>query len=545
MTPSTLSRRRWFFLLPILVLSIVAARAQERPGIAVTMGAGYGEGTMIADFSSIDNCPVFPASRVILTHMNLGAVIPFEGRSGASIVARGIYSYTRATATSTSDTGMLLLPGGPVAQQFEQRLESATTDLGLELVLRYSLLAGLDVGAGFFFGARTLDRWELTDHIILPSNMRYINPGGFPISEDGRTLYLNDGSELDRNPLFFGALSSLTYTLPITDQLSIAPEVDLRADLLSPVNGTTAWTIVPTGIVSIQYRLFGSAPTPTPILGDAAAPAPVPVAPPDTSFDRRSPRPLTASIDLFTLDGDKRQQTMQLLTTRSRRNQEVALTPFVLFDPGSTVLHDRYRRVDPASAPALSLDSLMRIEAPELQFHLLNIIGLRMRALAREKLRLQLPKGDSKSVAIARGRAESIRAYLEDVWRIAPSRISTGVTGAFTMEGEGVKLVASPAILGPLRAEWIEQATVTAPLQIEPHASGGVAPRSWTLTLRRGSELVASYSSDDPGPPALSLSFGAPPPGTVPLPLSAELVVRDSRGETVVARDTLPVEERR
>jgi hypothetical protein len=258
------------------------------------------------------------------------------------------------------------------------------------------------------------------------------------------------------------------------------------------------------------------------------------------SSNPASPEPLSASLDLFTIDRGQRSLALRLIVIQIRHQQEIPLAPLLYFTPGSARIPERYSRLDRNGAAAFATDSLVRLDPVELHHHLLDIIGSRMRTNSDETIRLIASRRRGETARAAHARAEAVRTYMREAWQIPEARIAIEVA-AISADPENVRLVASERILAPLRGEWIDLSAATSPIEVSPHIRGGSGRRSWTLTLRRNGREVARSASDDHRDSAVSieLRLGTPALDEIPPPIFAELVVRDSIGATAVARDTL------
>jgi hypothetical protein len=525
--------------------------AQRLAGLPLTFSGGYESGTATIDFSNAPMYGGFEKGDLAGFTVGIGSEAPLSLISD-SPWWKGLVVMPRLTFRSTSGSFshalpdvLVLLPGqpAPVAQTVESRLAFTMQEAGLDIHFRYPIWAGLGIKVGMGVAYRWMSTWRLTQNLVEPSNARFVNPRGYPTEDSSRVLVLSDGSEVDFDPRGLVFSYGFVYDLVQDERWTIQPELSMavRTKADAPLRGGSWLAFAFGGQISVRYLFPGARPDTTPVPPPAGLLAADPI---PTKDSIPPPAPLTASIELYTLEGGRRVHSMQLVTRRSSRRQEVALPSSVLFDLGSTTIPERYIQLDRPAASRLSLDSLGRLDSTIVRAHLLNIIGMRMQAAPLEMLRLVVPR-DRSAASTGHARAEAIRSYLHDVWGIAPSRLSIGSGNASGSGKESIWLIGSRAILAALSAEWIEETTATSALEIDPRVGGGIAPRSWTLTLHHGADLLARHSSDDRGPLAIALSLETPVAGATPPPLIAELTVRDSSGAIAVARDTLAIVERR
>lgn len=115
-----------------------------------------------------------------------------------------------------------------------------------------------------------------------------------------------------------------------------------------------------------------------------------------------------------------------------RIEEVVALTiqpllPYVFFDESSDALPQRYVRLRSESAPGFAVNDVRKSTALELYRQVLNIVGRRMTDRPQAVLTLtgcnQDMGAEKSNMALSKSRADNVKAYFEQVWKIDPSRI--------------------------------------------------------------------------------------------------------------------------
>ncbi|MFM8437107.1 MAG: OmpA family protein, partial [Candidatus Kapaibacterium sp.] len=115
-----------------------------------------------------------------------------------------------------------------------------------------------------------------------------------------------------------------------------------------------------------------------------------------------------------------------------RIEEVVALTiqpllPYVFFDENSDVLPERYRRLTVDDASAFAVNDVRKSTALDLYRQVLNIVGRRMADRPQATLTLtgcnQDMGAEKGNTSLSKSRAENVRAYFEQVWKIDPARI--------------------------------------------------------------------------------------------------------------------------
>lgn len=115
-----------------------------------------------------------------------------------------------------------------------------------------------------------------------------------------------------------------------------------------------------------------------------------------------------------------------------RIEEVVALTiqpllPYIFFDENSDMLPERYTRLREGNANAFAVNDVRKATALELYRQVLNIVGRRMTDRPQATLTLtgcNQDMGPEKgNTALSKSRADNVRAYFEQVWKIDPARI--------------------------------------------------------------------------------------------------------------------------
>ncbi len=175
----------------------------------------------------------------------------------------------------------------------------------------------------------------------------------------------------------------------------------------------------------------------------------------------------------------------------------VQLLNYVFFNDGSSVFPARYRRIGMADREGFRMQSLAQLKPIDVYYNVLNILGRRMQDNPQTKITLigcnsntGAEKGNRK---LSRQRAEAVGDYLQDIWKIAATRIaikdrdlpelpSTTDTPAGQAENRRVEIIPdSPVLLQPMTFETTFR-TVTPPaLKMDVDISAGAGLKQWSL----------------------------------------------------------------
>ena len=182
----------------------------------------------------------------------------------------------------------------------------------------------------------------------------------------------------------------------------------------------------------------------------------------------------------------------------------------VFFGQGSADISVRYRRIRPDDRGQFRLERLADLGVLQIYYHVLNIIGKRMNTNPKATITLVgyadgLTEKNDKSLAELR--TDQVRTYLEETWKIAPSRIKTkvgtsrtptGADGDDILEADEQRRVEilsdTPAILEEMRFDYILREINPAKIRIEFDIFAGSTLKQWGL---EGTQIITSGGSTD------------------------------------------------
>jgi outer membrane protein OmpA-like peptidoglycan-associated protein len=177
----------------------------------------------------------------------------------------------------------------------------------------------------------------------------------------------------------------------------------------------------------------------------------------------------------------------------------VQMLNYVFFNESSSVIPARYRRLLAAERQRFTLESLANVPPLEVYHHILNVIGKRMSENPQARITLTgcnantgAEKGNRK---VSRQRAESVSDYLQDVWKIAASRITiverdlpAQPSSADTPEGQAenrrVEIqVDNPVILQPVAYDNTFRTVEPSALKMDLDINAGAGLKQWSLEI--------------------------------------------------------------
>jgi hypothetical protein len=399
----------------------------------------------------------------------------------------------------------------------------------LDMMLQWLITQRLALRGGLSVGYRFGERFTTVDRIDGAGGYRF--PGG----ELERSIF--GAQTLTLSPLSLSTLVSSAYSIPLSNKILLEPELSLRYDILSSVNEGN-WQTLSLGVgLGLSLDLSRSTVPKEP---------PVPVAQSSAELPSR----ISASIEIFSLDQNSQPQLKATVFVHDRVERYlVPILPWIRFDSTSVAIPSWYIRRTAHEANSFTLDSLGDEDAVDVQRHILDVLGLRLRENPSAHLQLNSPTFADEFLPHALQQAEAVRNYLTETWGIERERleISEKVFARHGSTGnkDVVEIVSNdPGITAPVETMRILQLSAPPVIRLKPeyHAASGV--KRWQITVSHEGKRLARYSSD-----ANDIASDSGDAWTIPHrhsdqvlePIVAELVVEDSTGAIATARDRMPL----
>lgn len=216
------------------------------------------------------------------------------------------------------------------------------------------------------------------------------------------------------------------YALPVSanKHWQLIPELRYTKSMSDVIAGTF-WSAQTLSIgVALQFCMYSTPPPPPP-----------PVIKPDTpkviAFVPPPPPPIKPKTELIkpfelklTKGDGKTIDT--IVVTNIVATTMFSLMHYVFFDSLSTEIPKRYELLTPEQVNSFSISMLEGKGTFGVYYNMLNMIGYRMRN-TKSKITLigcnSNTDTEKNNLELSKGRAESVKKYLTDVWGIAPERI--------------------------------------------------------------------------------------------------------------------------
>lgn len=535
------------FLKTILCLGLLmtgSSHGQDTPSdrrlIGPTAGIAYGfDRADVPVFGGSVDCGLFSSGRGVTP--SVGGILKLPSFFSSALGLSASVSLSRSSGTLTAppvNQVWILHPDTREALriQEEYRLNRTSWIASCDLLAEVGLSDRLKLGAGAFAGHRLSSTFSQTENILEPEDFR--------LSNGQREALMADGSNPESAALSFGPSIAAAYSIPLGPRRYFVPGLSFRADMLSSVRAFS-WKSYQVGAtMSLLFDVTPATGTPPPPL------PPEPVAPPGIPV-------LTASIEMYGVDDESNSLPDALIHVHETRlQQHVPVVPAVFFEHEASELPDRYATLDRARAEDFSADELVGTKVLEMQHQVLNILGMRMKEGAGSAITLTGSVSGDEAPELARARAETVRSYLTDVWKIDPARVKTAAGGSVmersseeTEDGRSdnrrVEIAsADPALLAPVTTEQMIRDFDPPMIRLLPRFRAEAGVKEWSIVITQGEREVVRYGGDR-GDSMTRMSdtwqIDHERIDSMLSPLMAALVVTDSTGAVARAETTLPM----
>jgi outer membrane protein OmpA-like peptidoglycan-associated protein len=334
----------------------------------------------------------------------LGVEVGYENKSGI----------LRTIETETVDDNGRTLQG-----EFEHSINAVLPIAMLNTTLRYRVWNQIHVSGGIGAGLLMSPTFTSQERILRPQTLVY---------ENGKDIRNEFGGDLPSatalQAAFFGAVS---YRLPVASNLQwhLVPELRFTQSLRSVI-ASNPWSIQTISVgIGIEY---------THVTEDIHLPI-VPPPPPDTPRViavveppiRTQPKTELVKALELTLTKEDGKAVDTVTVTNIVATTMFALMNYFFFDSLSSELPPRYQQLTTAQAESFIPSQLEGKGTFGIYYNMLNTLGYRMRNTTSTITLIGCNSNtdtEKNNLELSKARAESVKKYLTDVWKINPSRIA-------------------------------------------------------------------------------------------------------------------------
>ncbi|HVZ40976.1 MAG TPA: OmpA family protein [Candidatus Kapabacteria bacterium] len=360
--------------------------------------------------------------------VRIGYVLPHE-RSGALLRLRGIQldgGYDDISSLFTATDGLAYdafdnTNGRYTTVRTEQRAAFTIGSIRAQLAAEMLLDGHLMVRIGPSINLPIAGSVRESEAITAPSNAHYLD------RTQEREMSEGTGT-LTGLKMRAGVGAVLAYRLPIGRRMFLEPV--LGADLaLTHVQPAWSPLLARIGIAFGFMAIPSQAPAPL-VAAPPAAAAPAAV---DTATAAALPVETPAAERPFTAEASI-EVAAEHLPIEFRRQivaRYIPLLPTIFFEKNQAAFASRYDTLPPQESDTPNAargfdENTISSNAEAAHYRTLNVFAGRMRALPRARVTITgtTSRDEDARPALAQRRAETVAKYLEDVWGIAPGRIT-------------------------------------------------------------------------------------------------------------------------
>lgn len=390
-----------------------------------------------------------------------------------------------------------IIDGVPVNGIFEHDLQVNLSAFELSLLGSYRLIDELSAIGGLLISGSVGQSYSQVERIVEPSDR-----GTF--SDGTREHNKFEGSIPELNSLNLGITLGLTYSLPLNRKktLFLHPEISYSYYLM-PVVSDLDWNI---NTLRVGASVFYKEPPPPP------PPPPPPMDPPDPMI-ADFPLPPTISASVAVIQIDSNNVEMNDFNIHIEDFISLNLRPllnYVFFDEDSSTIPNRYFKLTGDDIIDFNNDDLENLGVLQTYYHLLNIIGRRLRDNNEYTIELvgnnSNTNNEKDNKELSLNRALNVRNYLRDVWKIdekrmkvtarnLPKECSDKTSPEGQAENRRVEILSkNNDLLQPVITTDTIRQFHDYRLRFFPSVRATAGLKKWNLTIKQGNKTLKQFT---------------------------------------------------
>lgn len=367
------------------------------------------------DFPNIPSCcPRYETG--LGFNYSIGAMLNFPIGNQFGIQLRSEYQNLSATLKTVEKEYFSTTDQGGVWGEFQHSVKSTIHSSATTVFLTYRLTPQLNLHFGPSVFYLIKKDYEQKEEIINP-------PFGVFAAERTRVRNQTSGEIPNVNTFIFGGTIVLSHFLPLNKiyTLFLVPEVSATLSF-SKIMKTDSWKpfvfALGAGVIYAPRKVRVVRP-----------PAPPPISPPLPELPKPPVSPtLEASISAVSVDEKGIEHPVTLLKIEEFLSTKMhPIMGYIFFDENSSQIPSRYIRISPEETRYFNIKKLYGLGTLEIYHNILNIIGKRVAQYPQAELTIigcNSNQGvEQNNLELSRRRAETVKDYFVNVWKISPERI--------------------------------------------------------------------------------------------------------------------------
>ena len=522
----------------------------------VSLGVGFSGGLNFhtANFKGIDFpnipscCPRFETGFGL--NYNFGAFFSVPINSDFSLQLNAGYANLGAKLTKIEKEYVSTPHQEGVWGEFEHSVKATLNAFEGDLAVSYRLTPQFRIYLGPTFDYLLKYDYEQKEEIVSPSY------GVFAIE---RTRVRNhfQGEIPNINKLAFGLGFGANYWLPMNQSSTffLVPNATIKLRF-NNITSNSEWKAFNFSAgVNFVYSPRKVKRIPPPVAPPIVPPLPDYPIPPSAPY-------LEASIDAVSLDENGRELPVTVLKIEEfLSTQTHPILGYVFFDENSAEIPKRYNLLSPSEAKDFSVRKLYGYNTLDIYHNMLNIIGKRVSQYPQAELTIvgcNSDQGAEKgNLELSRRRAEAVRDYFVNVWKIDPERIKIEARNLpenpsnpndpdGVAENRRVEIYSNiPQILEPLVVEDTLREVNPPKFRFKPKVKTQIGVDKWQLVTLQSQGIVKVFEGQGDVPEVIEWDVALEQRNVPKLdePLKYKLVVVDKDNKRWESRtQELPVE---
>ena len=384
--------------------------------------------------------------------------------------------------------------------RYEHTIDTRISSIGLEPIVHYAAFGSVSVSAGIRIGYVLSGNYSQQETIVEPADARFFS------GTESRTRNVNAGRIPNMNTLTASLIGGIHYSLSLSDSgtICIEPEVLLSLGITNAIRG------LPWKMNALRGGIRISIPLPKTEAPLPPIPKPVPAAPLSPSpKPAESPAALNASISARAVESGTETPLTEIRSEEFVSTQARPLLHYLFFDDNSAALRPPYRILSEEQTKTFRIDDLHQSNTLDVYYHVLNIIGERMRRSFGTRLTIVGTVSKSGSEAgntqLARRRAETVKKYLQNSWGIAPARLTVQTRDfpekpSLESDPEGIEenrrvelYSDTRTLLDPVRTENFEYRMQPSILRFRLDCISAAGLTDWKVNISRKGRDIRSF----------------------------------------------------
>jgi hypothetical protein len=242
------------WLAAILIVASAATVSAQSPTVAI--GGGYERGEISIEFLEKGGRS---SNDAFINGMNQAVefaelAFPVHGNGVLTVAVRLSGYHADVVLLAPLPEIQVLIPAGPEpnVDGIDEEISFSMQSLQIEFLGKVAIVEGLRLGVGPVLGYRVIQDYRHSYLYEIPVTW---TPPFSHLEEKGHRVVYGSETDMQDNHLAIGVLFTAEYDLPLTQQLSLVPEIRLRGESTSPFPDSR-WNIVSAGgALSVRYSL--------------------------------------------------------------------------------------------------------------------------------------------------------------------------------------------------------------------------------------------------------------------------------------------------